>query len=188
MPVASKSPVLAGPHMCRAGRCFAPPASPARSHVGAPYRAARSGSRGSRAWRTRVQGSGTTQAAELSKLAGAMACAHSAGMWHCSGSRQAGMNPCARIGVSQLCKSACYACMTAGAATAPAATSFTAGCPVHTHGGARAPPAQRAAHSESGEECGPLSDVAPDSFEFARAVSLRYFKLLAAQFQKYSFA
>ena len=29
-----------------------------------------------------------------------------------------------------------------------------------------------------------LSDVAPDSFEFARAVSLRYFKLLAAQFQK----
>jgi len=93
MPVASKSPVLAGPHMCRAGRCFAPPASPVRSHVGAPYRAARSGSRGSRAWRTRVQGSGTTQAAELSKLAGAMACAHSAGMWHCSGSRQAGMNP-----------------------------------------------------------------------------------------------
>lgn len=46
----------------------------------------------------------------------------------------------------------------------PPQTSFTAGCPVHTHGGARAPPA----HSESGEECGPLSDAAPNSFEFAR--------------------
>lgn len=55
-----------------------------------------------------------------------------------------------------------------GAAAAAAATLLAARCPVHTHG----------------DECGPLSDVAPDqtgAFEFARVVCRLALFLAAAR-------
>jgi hypothetical protein len=154
--VASKSPYWQWQALTCAGPllCFAPPASPARSHVGAPYQ-------GAGEWRDSLK--------QLVEQACWSDGVHPLG-WHvalqvaAAAGHESMRSDRESLSRSALRSTTCYACMTACAATAPAANLVHRGLPGSHARQGRAPPA----HSESGEECGPLSDAAPNSFELAR--------------------